>query len=56
MVRLIIAERAKIKGDYFKEVEPEELTDNGLGQMIYEAKQLVETLEELHFKMNEEED
>ena len=54
MVRLIIAERAKIKGDYFKEVEPDELTDIGIGQMIYEAKQLVETLEEIHFKRNEE--
>ena len=56
MVRLIIAERAKLKGDYFKQVEPNELTDIGIGQMVYECDQLKEKLEELHAKMNETED
>jgi len=39
-----------------KFVEPEELTDIGIGQIIYECDQLRETLEELHVKMKEDED
>ena len=56
MVRLIIAERARIKGDYFTEVSSENLTDTGIGQIIFEAKRLIDDLEELHAKLNEDDE
>jgi hypothetical protein len=50
MVRLKIID---LKGNT---VEPEELTDVGVGQIIFECDSLKATLEELHAKMNEDED
>lgn len=46
----------KIVDQHGNTVEPEHLTDIGLGQIIFECESLKATLEELHFKMNEDED
>ena len=54
MVRLIIAERVERKDDHFTEIEPDELTGIGIEQMIFEAKRLIEELEERHATLNDD--
>lgn len=48
--------RLKIIDNKGNTVEPEELTDTGLGQIIFECDSLKATLEELYFQMQESED
>jgi hypothetical protein len=45
--------RLKIVNENENNVEPEELTDIGIGQIIFECDSLKATLEELHAEMNE---
>ncbi len=44
----------KIIDEKRKEVEPEELTDTGLGIIINDCKNLIEKLEDLYNKKQEE--
>lgn len=47
MVRLAIVE---FKKNQYNVVDPEELTDLGIGEVIYQCDRLKEKLEELHFQ------
>lgn len=49
MVRLVIIDK---RG---RTVEPDELTDTGLEQIMFECERLKDECEELHFAMDEDE-